>query len=94
MDTMGQPQRLLHISADSLETVLELVVAVVLLSAAGVIAAVVLVTAFGHGWDAYVKLKRTILSVFEKYIPVSCQDVSFFGSGWDIKMVRMRGVNK
>lgn len=91
---MGQPQCLLHISADSLETVLELVIAVVLLSAAGVIAAVVLVTAFGHGWDAYVKLKRIRLSVFEKNIPVPCHDVSYFGSGWDMKMVRMREVNK
>lgn len=57
LDTLGQSQSSLHIPADGLQTVLELLVAVVLLPAAGVVAAVVLVTAFGHGRDAYVKLE-------------------------------------
>ena len=55
---MGQSQSPLHIPADGLQTVLELVIAVVLVTAAGVIAAVMLVTTFGHGRDAYVKLGR------------------------------------
>lgn len=61
LDTLGQPQSPLHIPADGLETVLELIIAVVLLTTTGVIAAVMLVTTFGHGRDAYVKLKKTSL---------------------------------
>lgn len=56
-DTLGQSQSPLHIPADGLKAVLELLIAVMLLTAAGVVAAVVLVTAFGHGWDSYVKLE-------------------------------------
>lgn len=59
LDTVGQSQGSLHIPADGLETVLELIITVVLLSATGVVAAIVLVTAFGHGGDAYVKLETT-----------------------------------
>lgn len=54
---MGQSQSPLHIPADGLEAVLELLITLVLLTPAGVVAAVMLVTAFGHGRDAYVKLK-------------------------------------
>lgn len=61
LDTLGQSQSPLHIPADVLQTVLELLVAVVLLQAAGVVAAVMFVTAFGHRWNAYVKLKKTCL---------------------------------
>lgn len=57
LDTLGQSQSLLHIPADGLQTVLELVITVVLLLAACVVAAVMLVTAFCHGWDTYIKLK-------------------------------------
>ena len=65
LDTLGQSQSPLHIPTDGLETVLELIIALVLLTAAGVIAAVMLVTTFGHGRDAYVKLgKKTDLSLF------------------------------
>lgn len=58
LDTLSQSQSLLHIPADGLEAVLKLVVTVVLLPAAGVIAAVVLVTTFGHGRDSYIKLSE------------------------------------
>ena len=44
-------------SANGLQAFLALVVTVVFLTATGVIATVVLVTALGHGWDAYVKLR-------------------------------------
>ena len=57
LDTLGQSQSSLHIPADGLETALELVITVVLLSATGVIAAIMLVAAFGHCRDAYVKLE-------------------------------------
>lgn len=63
MDTVGQSQSPLHIPADGLETVLKLVITVVLLSATGVIAAIVLVTAFSHGGDAYVKLETAAVCV-------------------------------
>lgn len=68
LDTLGQSQSPLHIPADGLETVLELLVALVLLTAAGVIATVVLVTTFGHGRDADVKLEKTGLSLFIMYL--------------------------
>lgn len=57
LDTLGQSQSPLNIPADGFETVLELLVTVVLLAAAGVVAAVVLVTALGHGGDAHVELE-------------------------------------
>ena len=57
LDSLGQSQSFLHISADSLKTVLELLVTVALLLAAGVIAAVMLVATFGHGRDTYIKLE-------------------------------------
>lgn len=57
LDTLSQSQSPLDIPADGFQTVLELLVTVVLLVAAGVVAAIVLVTAFGHGGDAHVKLE-------------------------------------
>lgn len=57
LDTLGQSQSPLNIPADGCEAVLELLVTVMLLTATGVIAAIVLVTTFGHGWDTYVKLE-------------------------------------
>lgn len=58
LDTLGQSQSPLHIPADGLEAVLELLITVVLLASTGVIAAVMLVATFGHGRDAYVKLEK------------------------------------
>lgn len=58
LDTLGQAQSPLNIPADGFETVLELLVTVMLLAAAGVVAAIVPVTAFGHGGDAHVKLEK------------------------------------
>lgn len=67
-DTLGQSQSPLDIPADGLKTVLELLVAVMLLTAAGVVAAVMLVTAFGHGRDSYIKLEiNTGLFLFVMY---------------------------
>lgn len=57
LDTLGQSQSPLNIPANGCEAVLELLVTVVLLTATGVVAAIVLVTTFGHGWDTYVKLE-------------------------------------
>lgn len=57
LDTVGQSQGPLNVPADGLQAVLEPLVTVVLLAAAGVIATVVLVTAPGHGGDADVELK-------------------------------------
>lgn len=62
LNTLGQSQSPLHIPADGLQTILELLITIVLLAAAGVIAAVVLVATFGHGRDADVKLERTGLN--------------------------------
>lgn len=62
---MGQSQSLLHIPADGLQTVLELVITVVLLTATGVIAAVMLITAFRHGRDTYVELETTAQLFFD-----------------------------
>lgn len=59
LNTLGQSQSPLHIPADGLQTVLELLVTVVLLTAARVITAVMLVAAFGHGRDADVKLETS-----------------------------------
>lgn len=58
LDTLGQSQSPLHIPADGLEAVLELLITVVLLASTGVIAAVMLVATFGHGRDANVKLEK------------------------------------
>ena len=56
LDTMVQSQSPLQFSTDGLQTVLELLITVVFLTPTSVIATVVLVATFGHGWDAYVKL--------------------------------------
>lgn len=55
---MGQSQSSLHVPADGLETFLELLITVVFLAATGIIATIVLVTTFGHRWDANVKLQN------------------------------------
>ena len=65
LDTLLQSQSFLHVPADGLQTVLELLIAVELLLAARVVAAVVLVTAFGHGRDADVKLETTARLLFQ-----------------------------
>lgn len=57
LDSLGQSQCPLNIPADGFQTVLKLFVTVVLLAAAGVVAAIVLVTAFGHGGNSHVKLE-------------------------------------
>lgn len=57
LDTLGQSQSPLNVPADGFETVLELLITVVLQAAACIVAAVVLVAAFGHGGDAHVKLE-------------------------------------
>lgn len=57
LDSLGQSQSPLHVPTDGLQTILELLVAVVFLPAAGVVAAVVLVAAFGHGRDSQIKLE-------------------------------------
>lgn len=66
MDTVRQPQSPLHIPAYGLQTVLKLVVAVMLVTPAGVVTAVMLVTTFGHGWDTNVKLENTSETGSEK----------------------------
>lgn len=72
LDTVGQSQSPLHTSADGLKAFLELLITVMLLFTTGVIAAVMLVTTFGHGRDAYVKLEKTSLIVFvTQFIPLS-----------------------
>lgn len=57
LDTLGQSQSPLNIPADGCKAVLELLVTVMLLTATGVVAAIMLVTTFGHGWDTYVELE-------------------------------------
>lgn len=75
LDTVGQSQGPLHTSADGLKAFLELLITVMLLFTTGVIAAVMLVTTFGHGRDAYVKLEKspcnTIYSSFFEFYLLS-----------------------
>lgn len=58
LDGLGQSQSPLYVPADGLETFLELLVTLVLLVATGIVAAVMLVAAFGHGRDSYIKLEE------------------------------------
>lgn len=63
LDALGQSQSSLHIPTDGLQTFLELLITVMFLTATGVIAAIMLVTAFSHRRNTYIKLKNNSKSV-------------------------------